>query len=128
VPGLRSYQSNNIAIDTRNLPVDADVASTQNVVVPANRAGVRIDFGVNTSVDGAILVLSTPDGKSVPAGAHGEIEGKGGFVVGYDGRAYVKGLESRNTVVIETDKGACRASFKYAATPNQQQAIPVTCQ
>jgi outer membrane usher protein len=128
VPGLRSYQSNKIAIDTRNLPVDADITTTQNVVVPADRAGVRIDFGVSTKVDGAVLVLTTTDGKPVSPGTHGEIEGKSGFVVGYDGRAYVKKLEPQNTVIVETEKGACRASFTYAATPNRQQVIPVTCQ
>jgi outer membrane usher protein len=128
VPGLHAYQSNKIAIDTRNLPVDADVASTQSVVVPADRAGVRVDFGVDTKVDGAILVLATPDGRPVPAGTHGQIEGKGSFVVGYDGRAYVKGLAPQNTVVVDTDKGSCRASFTYAARPNEQQVIPIACQ
>jgi outer membrane usher protein FimD/PapC len=38
---LRSYQKNKIAIDTHNLPVDADIATT-DVVAPADRSGVRV--------------------------------------------------------------------------------------
>lgn len=83
VPGLRSYQSNRIAIDPRRLPVDADVTTTQGVIAPANRAGVRVDFGIRTHVDAAVLVLSTPDGRPLVAGSHGRIEGKEAFVVGY---------------------------------------------
>ncbi|SDR53757.1 outer membrane usher protein [Rhizobiales bacterium GAS113] len=127
VPGLRSYQKNKIAIDTRNLPIDADVATTQDVIAPADRAGVRVDFGVRTKVEAAILVLSTADGKPVPAGSHGEIEGKQEFVVGYDGRAYVKGLAPENSIVVTTERGTCRASFTYMARPNEQVVLPITC-
>lgn len=127
VPGLRSYQKNKLAIDTRNLPVDADVAATQDVVAPGDRAGVRVDFGVRTEVDAAILVLVAPDGKPIPAGLHGQVEGKQDFVVGYDGRAYVKGLAPENTVVVVTDKGSCRASFNYSPKRGKQVVIPIIC-
>ncbi|WP_156964705.1 fimbria/pilus outer membrane usher protein [Methylocapsa aurea] len=127
LPNLRSYQSNKIAIDPRNLPVNADVASTQTVVAPAGRAGVRVNFGVETNNNVAILVLSTPDGKPIPAGSQGEIDGGQAFVVGYDGRAYVKGLARENALVVKTVSGTCRASFSYAGAANEQAVIPVTC-
>jgi outer membrane usher protein len=126
VPGLRSYQKNKLAIDSRNLPVDADVASTQDVIAPADRAGVRVNFGVRTKVDAAMLILSRPDGKPIPAGAHGEVDGKV-FIVGYDGRAYVKGLAPENTVVVTTEKDSCQATFGYTAKPNQQVVVPIVC-
>jgi outer membrane usher protein len=128
VPGLRSYQSNRIAIDPRNLPVDADIDAIQDVVIPADRAGVRVSFGVKTDVDAAILVLSNPEGDPIPAGSHGEIEGKQSFVVGYDGRAYVKGLSHENTFNIMIARGACRASFVYTSKPNEQVVIPIRCE
>ena len=54
-----------------------------------------------------MLILSRPDGKPIPAGAHGEVDGKV-FIVGYDGRAYVKGLAPENTVVVTTEKDFVR--------------------
>jgi hypothetical protein len=39
VPTLRSYESNNVAIDPTNLPADAEVESTSQIVAPANHGG-----------------------------------------------------------------------------------------
>jgi outer membrane usher protein len=128
VPSLRSYQKNKIAIDTRNLPVDADISTSQDVVAPADRSGVRVDFRVRTDTSSAVLVLAAPDGKPIPAGSQGQIEGGEVFVVGYDGRAWVKGLAPQNTLSVALDAGECRATFAYSPRPNEQVLIPVTCQ
>jgi outer membrane usher protein len=127
VTGLRSYQKNKVAIDTRNLPVDADVAATQDVVVPADRSGVRVNFGVRTNTSAAILVLTGPDGQPIPAGSEGKIEGGESFVVGYDGRAWVKSLAAENVVSVQLAAGQCRGSFAYSSRANEQVTIPVTC-
>ncbi|RUX96100.1 MULTISPECIES: fimbria/pilus outer membrane usher protein [Mesorhizobium] len=127
LPRLRSYQRNKIAIDTTNLPVDADVATTQDVIAPADRAGVRVDFRVRTNVDAAVLILSGPDGQPLEAGSHGTINGNQDFVIGYDGRAYVKGLARENIVAAETAKGSCQAAFGYTPKANGQVVIPVAC-
>ncbi|TGQ71160.1 fimbrial biogenesis outer membrane usher protein [Mesorhizobium sp. M00.F.Ca.ET.186.01.1.1] len=127
VPGLRAYQRNKIAIDTTNLPIDADVTTTQDVIAPADRAGVRVNFQVRTNIDAAVLVLSDPDGQPLEVGSHATVNGKQGFVIGYDGRAYVKGLAQRNTVVAQTAKGSCQASFGYTPKANQQVVVPVVC-
>ena len=127
VTGLRSYQKNKIAIDTRNLPVDADVSTTQDIVVPADRSGVRVNFGVRTNTSAAILVLTGPDGQPMPAGSEGKVEGGERFVVGYDGRAWVKGLAAQNTVSVELPAGECHGAFAYSSRANEQVTIPVGC-
>ncbi|MER9135928.1 fimbria/pilus outer membrane usher protein [Mesorhizobium sp. M0830] len=127
VPGLRSYQKNRIAIDTTNLPIDADVSTTQDVIAPADRAGVRADFRIRTNVDAAVLVLSGPDGQPLMAGSHGTINGKQDFVIGYDGRAYVEGLARKNTVVAETASGTCSAAFNYTPKTNAQVVVEISC-
>jgi outer membrane usher protein len=127
IPSLRSYQRNKITIDARNLPVDADIHTTEEVVAPAERAGVRVNFGVRTNVGSAILALITPDGQPVPTGAQGQIEGAEAFVVGYDGRAFVKGLAPRNSVSVALAGRECRATFDYSARPSEQVVIPVVC-
>jgi outer membrane usher protein len=128
VPGLRSYQHNKIAIDTTNLPVDADVGMTQSIVAPADRSGVRVNFAVRTNIRPAILVLRKPDGTPVAVGSRGQLEGGDSFVVGYDGQAYVKGLGPNNTVLITLPEGQCSASFAYKENANEQVMIsPVIC-
>jgi len=130
VPTLRSYQPNKITIDPAGLPINADISETQVIVTPADRTGVLARFSVKTDVNSAVVVLSDPSGKVLPAGAAGWLEGtEEPFMVGYDGRAYVKGLGEANTVVVTLPAGECRASFRYAAQEDTQVVIgPVVCQ
>lgn len=128
VPSLRSYQQNKIAIDTSKLPVDADIGTTQSVVTPADRSGVRVNFAVQTNIRPAIVVFKAPNGMSLAAGSRGQVEGGETFVVGYDGQAYIKNLASENNVTVATVDGECRASFHYDPRPNEQVVIsPVIC-
>jgi outer membrane usher protein len=125
VPYLLSWQRNAIQIDPKNLPIDADVRSTRNVVVPADSSGVVVKFGVTRHSDAALVVLVEQDGKPVPVTSQGKLE-KGGetFVVGYDGQAYVQGLSSQNRVVIRRpDNSTCRAEFAYTPKPGEQVLI-----
>lgn len=130
VPYLRSYQRNNLRIDTNNLPVNADASMTQDIVVPAYRNGVRVDFGVQTSVPGAVVIFKGADGKYLKPGLAGSIEGsKETFVVGYDGRAYIKGLGPSNNVRIALGVSECHTSFDYNPSEKNQVVVgPVVCQ
>jgi len=130
VPTLRSFQSNKIAIDPANLPVDADIDKTETIVTPADRTGILVRFGVKTEVKSAIVVLADASGKFLPAGLTGKLEGsEEAFIVGYDGRAYIKGLGDANTVVVTSAAGECRAAFPFTAEKGSQVVIgPVTCQ
>jgi len=87
IPSLRSYQKNQIAIDSRDLPVDAEAPMTRDVVAPADRSGVVVAFGVKTDVKAAVVILSDKNGKFIEPGSRGQLEGANEpFVVGYDGR------------------------------------------
>jgi outer membrane usher protein len=129
IPNLRSFQSNTIAIDPRGLPLDADAPRTQNVVAPADRAGVVVDFGVRTDIKAAVVIFTGSDAKFLAPGSPGRLEGSGEtFVVGYDGRAYIKGLEATNAVAIGESGSECRASFAFAFEKDRQAVIgPVVC-
>ena len=130
IPSLRSYQPNNIAIDPKGLPLNADISSTQAVVTPADRTGVLVRFNVKTEVQSAIVVLTDRSGKFLPAGMAGRLDGtEETFIVGYDGRAYIKELGETNDVVVTTAAGECRASFPYKPQKDEQVVIgPVVCQ
>ena len=128
VTGLNSYQQNKIAIDTSKLPVDADIEMTESVVTPADRSGVRVNFGVKQNTRQAIVMFKNPNGEPLAAGARGQVEGGENFIVGYDGQAYIKKLASENNVTVAMTDRECRASFHYDPRPNEQVVIsPVIC-
>ena len=130
IPTLRSYQANKVSIDALDLPLNAEASITQDVVAPANRSGVLVKFGVKTDLKAAVVILTHKDGGVLSAGASGHLEGGNEtFVVGYDGRAYVKGLAPTNTVVVADGQNECRASFPYEPRQDSQVSIgPVVCQ
>ena len=129
ITGLRSYQPNKISIDASNLPVDADITSSDTVVAPADRTGVTVDFTVKTDTRPAVVVFQGADGKPLPAGAMGQIEGGDSFAVGYDGRAYIEHLAAGNNATITLMSGECHATFAYEPRPGEQVVIsPVVCQ
>ena len=130
VPDLISYEHNKISIDPEHLPLNASVPVTNKTVVPADRSGVNVEFGVKSQVASAVVILVDAQDNPVQVGSQGKLEANGEtFVVGYDGRAFIENLDSYNTVTIETSKGLCNASFDFQAKANEQVEIgPVTCQ
>jgi outer membrane usher protein len=128
VPSLNAYQPNKISIDPINLPLDASIASTQDVIVPADRSGVFADFGIRTGVHSAIVILDGPNGQPLRAGLRGRTASGKDFAVGYDGRAFIEGLEAQNTVTVALASGECRAEFAYTPRGKDQVLIgPVVC-
>lgn len=128
VPTLRSYQKNKITIDPSNLPVDASIESTREVVAPADRAGVLVNFAVRNDTNSALVAFVRPDSTFVPAGSIGRTADGGEFVVGYDGQAFIKNLASANRVTIEFVDGTCSAAFAFTPRPGEQVLIsPVEC-
>ena len=129
VPSLNAYQSNKISIDPRELPLDASIAETQEVVVPPDRGGIVADFGIRTAVQSAVVILKDSTGKPVQAGLRGKTENGKSFVVGYDGRAYIEGLDPNNNVTVALVDRECHAEFSYAPRQGGQTVIgPVVCQ
>jgi outer membrane usher protein len=129
VPSLNSYQPNKISIDPKNLPLDASIATTQDVLVPADRSGVFADFGIKTGVHSAIVILTAPDGQPLQAGLRGTTASRQKFAVGYDGRAFIEGLAPQNSVTVALSRGECHAEFSYAPQSNGHTVIgPVVCQ
>lgn len=131
VPYLNAYQSNKISIDPKNLPVDAEVPKTRELVMPADRGGVVVQFNVTESTLAALVTFVDGWGSPIKVGARGHLQGADEvFVIGYDGQAYLRNLSAHNVVAIELPDGdACHAAFDYAPHPGEQVVIgAVTCQ
>ena len=130
VPNLNSYQRNKLSIDPNGLPLDARIEQTSQVVSPMLRGGIDVRFDVKKELPSAIVILHGADGKDIPSGSTGVVDGsKDTFIVGHDGRAYISGLKADNTVVVTVAGKECRASFAFAAKEGTQSVVgPVTCQ
>jgi outer membrane usher protein len=129
VPSLNSLQSNLVSIDPSNLPVDLRPERTQAVVVPGDRSGVVIDFGVAAAAS-ALIVLVDARGVPLPVGAYITLDGsEEQAVVGYDGRAYLNGLSAHNRIRIQREGAPdCSMAFDFKPVAGQQAQIgPLTC-
>jgi outer membrane usher protein len=127
VPNLRAYNSNKISIDPKDLGVNDEIETTEEVVAPADRSGVLVSFKTKTNVQAAVVILVGANGKPLAVGSKGKLE-DADFVVGYDGRAFVKDLKGANSVTVSLEKGECHASFDYAASADRQVVIgPISC-
>jgi len=128
VPTLRAYQRNKIAVDPTNLPVDAEIENTHEVVAPADRAGLLVKFRTRSDTASALVTFARIDGSFVPAGSIGHTEHDQEFIVGYDGEAFIGSLEDNNRVSIEMAAGSCTATFPFAPRPGEQIRVgPVSC-
>ena len=91
------------------------LAVTSARVVPGKRGGVLVDFSKGLSRDSAQIVLRDAQGKFLPPGSQGvHADSEAPFIVGHDGRAFVKNLRDSNTLTVNTGNGTCSASFNYA--------------
>ncbi len=125
VPNLQAFEANEIAIDPSNLPVDAIVPTTKEVVVPASGAGVVVSFGVSQGDDTALVVFIDARGAPIKPGSSVRVDGlQDEFIVGYDGEVFLRSLTGRNRVTIEQTSGAtCAAEFSYEAIRGTQVRI-----
>lgn len=131
VTNLNSYQNNPIAIDPHDLPVDAIVPNTKQVVVPRANSGVVVDFGLSAKSSSALVGFIDSDGKALPVSSTVQLNGsKETFVIGYEGQAFMQNLKADNKVRIELDNGqSCKATFPYRAVAGSQVLIEkVVCQ
>ena len=130
VPNLVAYQPNHIAIDARYLPLDQAVFEDSFVVMPRRGGGATVHVATASSVGTALVTFVGPSGEPIAVGTAGRLQqAKEGFVVGYDGQAYVSGLAASNSAVLRgADGELCLASFGYSAGQAGQAPIgPVVC-
>ncbi|MEJ0013007.1 MAG: fimbria/pilus outer membrane usher protein [Bauldia sp.] len=128
VAGLHAYQRNGLAIAPDDLPADSEATLTKTSVVPADRAGVNVDFGVRPMGASAVVILQDVSGAFLPPGATGTLASGGEFAVGYDGQAFLTGLSAANTITVDLGNGAtCTAHFAFHAAGLQTSIEGVKC-
>ena len=131
VPNLVAYQPNHIAIDARYLPLDQEVSEDSFLVVPRRGGGATVRVATASSVGTALVTFVSSSGQPIAVGTAGRLQqATEGFVVGYDGQAYVHGLSATNSAVLRgADGELCTANFRYSREQGSQARIgPVVCQ
>jgi outer membrane usher protein len=131
VPDLRAFDANRLGVDPNDIPIDAEIGDTSQLVRPRDRSGVVVHFKVKPS-QGAIVILHDRAGKPVQLGSNARLDGRAGavaLVVGYDGEVFVTGLGPHNRLsVLRKDGSRCVADFDFAPKPRRIPRIgPVIC-
>jgi outer membrane usher protein len=129
VPDMRSFDVNQIGIEPKDVPADADLALDKHIVRPQDRSGVVIRFPIHFS-HGALLKLVDQTGLPIPLGSTATLLGSSAPApVGYEGETYLEGLGTHNRVSVGLANGKrCTVSFDYKPVPGDIPTIgPVVC-
>jgi len=104
---LRPYEENRLSINPLDLPLTADIDAITLMPVPRRRSGVIADFPISQTISAMIKIIDDT-GKALELGTIlRTIEGDAKFHVGFDGAAYVTGLEKPLTLWAQTKNGEC---------------------
>lgn len=91
IPNILPYQSNNISINPKDLPLNTIIESTNKEITPYYRSGILVKFPIRKS-QAMMLHLISSDGNYIAAGTKVTIQsdlGVHNFSVGYDGLIYI---------------------------------------
>jgi outer membrane usher protein len=126
---LLPYQNNSVRINPTELPINAELDSIEQVVVPAARSGVIVKFPVRSG-RGALITVKLENGDEAPAGATVQMPGdKEEFYVGRRGEVYITGLQDKDTLHMKLDDTTCTFDISLPpANPDDISRVgPVTC-
>ncbi len=112
IPRLIPYVANSVRIDPKELPINAEIESIEQIAVPAYRSGVKVAFPVRSG-RGALLKIVFDDAEPAPAGAIVKIEGdKEDFYVARRGEAFVTGMMPDSKLRLEWNNKQCPLEVK----------------
>ena len=129
VTPLNAYQRNKLTIDPMQLPADVRIDRVDADVVPSDRAGTLVRFGIKP-VAAASIILHDASGKPLKVGTTVDLRGSSEptGMLGYDGIVYLEGLGEHNTLDVHTDFGSCTVRFDYRAEKDTLPVIgPLRC-
>lgn len=125
---LRSYEDNAISIDPSNLPLDASVSTTRQVVRPSDRSGAVVDFNVSADTRPALITIRNEAGDYIQTGASAQLNDDETTIVGYDGQVYAENIAETNTLIIRQSNGEnCTVTFTAPAKPMNAQRYLMPC-
>lgn len=130
VTGLNAYQRNDLAIDTTNLPPTMSVTTTQQQAVPADRAGVRLEFDIRQS-RAMLVTLTDRRGGPVPVGTQARYADTPSslFVAGFDGQIFIEDARPGALLDVMLPDGRCTVRLPSHLPPDRAgRTGTLTCQ
>jgi len=128
VTGLLPYQTNRIAVDPGELPLDVSIGDTAAEAVPYARTGMVVKFPVHRSRN-ALAVLLQGESNPVPLGARATLRGGGEFIVGRGGEVYLSDLGAENVLDVRWQGHACRVHLPTLPVGEAEPRLPpVPCE
>ena len=127
VTGLQPYTHNRIAVDVAALPITAEIATGETLVVPGFRQAVRAKLGGAPQSPVTVPLIGSDDRPLKPGMAvHSGAQQLG--VTGYDGLVFAADLAGGETLVVSGPAFRCEARIPAALsiTPDRRIA-PVRC-
>ncbi len=113
VHGLLPYDRNTIRIDATQLPLDVQPGATEWRIVPSHGGAVRVRAEAERT-NGAVFRILGEDGEALPAGTViTRNDAQESFPVGYDGLAYVTGLDDTTQLRARWDDHSCTFELTY---------------
>lgn len=134
VPNLNPYRINELAIDPKGIPLDVELESTQQRVVPVEGAVVRLDYKT-TKGQPLLIRASQPDGNALPFGAAVKDE-TGNLVttVSQGGQIYVRLNKDVSRLQVswgESPTENCLVNLEagqiHSSDPNTLARLSTTC-
>ncbi len=128
IPNLNAYSQNRIEIDPLSLPIEAEFDKTTELVVPRNRSGVLIDFGVRPSARTLDLRLVDRAGNPIEVGSKGLVEDTSEkFVLGYDGLVHLKDFPSIGRLTVNLGDRDCIATVARQTLTDLPSGRAIPC-
>jgi outer membrane usher protein len=128
LPGLPSYQKSRVTIDTKDLPIAAQIETSEAYVTPHYRSGVSLKFSVQLSI-GALVRFVAENGQPLPNGTLITLAGSPDeFQVALLGEAYLTGLAKKNRIKASWNNQHCDIEVNLPENPGPLPHIgPVLC-
>ncbi|MEK9505352.1 fimbria/pilus outer membrane usher protein [Gaopeijia maritima] len=114
LPDLHGWQDNRVGVDAHLLGWGVRADRPEQVAVPADRTGVRLDFAVSDT-RGALVPLRGPEGEPLAPGTPLQVEGADPVVVGLDGEIYLPSLPVGHTIVLHGVVARRSCTFRVRA-------------
>jgi len=128
VPNLRAFEPNRLRIDEADLPLDAQIDATEQVVRPFARTGSVVRFPVRME-RGVLMRVRREDGTDLPAGAMVELEGGDTFVMVTGSEVYVPNLTGTQAFRVRWNGGSCRFTATVPENDDPQPRLDgLVCQ
>ncbi|ENV08167.1 hypothetical protein F966_04032 [Acinetobacter higginsii] len=129
IANLRPYQPHHIYLDPSYLPLQWDVASTNQTALVGYRQGTLIDFGAHQTISGLVKIVDRNNSPLLP-GYTVRVNGQQDAVVGYDGEVFVPSLLQQNKLEVDLlDRGTCQVDFTYKSNQYTVRKLgPYICQ